>query len=299
MKLCIAFLLSITVLAQGRSVQDVQTDLAVQNDPNTFSELRCHGINGGCCTDNNPCGVGDGDCDYDSHCARDLVCGESNCKFPGGDDCCMERPLKKFNAQCQQNLWAHGDGKGGSEESIGKTKSRWECVVTCNARRKTDKSINGCTYEKSSGDCYTEHQMTYVGGSTSYDTCYLPYIDSSGLRCQGADNGCCTKETPCGLNDGDCDSNEDCAKGLYCHDANCAWGNDDCCMEYNSVGDEETKEMTEVPKEDEKTEEMTEDSNDDDKQTEEITEDAKEDEKQTEEIPYEVAKEDDFITAEY
>ena len=45
-------------------------------------------------------------------------------------------------------------------------------------------------------------------------------------------NGCCTKETPCGLGDGDCDKDEHCAKGLKCGVDNCGKGfkyTYDCC----------------------------------------------------------------------
>ena len=35
-----------------------------------------------CCSDTTPCGVGEGDCDRDSHCAGDLKCGQDN--YPAG-----------------------------------------------------------------------------------------------------------------------------------------------------------------------------------------------------------------------
>ena len=49
------------------------------------------------------------------------------------------------------------------------------------------------------------------------------------LRCNGVDNGCCTKETPCVEGDGDCDNDAQCAGDLTCS-AKCPWGdNDECC----------------------------------------------------------------------
>ena len=44
----------------------------------------------GCCSNENPCGKDQGDCDYDSECADDLICGEQNCYGWGnlGYDCC-------------------------------------------------------------------------------------------------------------------------------------------------------------------------------------------------------------------
>ena len=44
-----------------------------------------------CCTTQNPCGKGEGDCDEDNQCLGDLVCGTDNCgsQFPVyGADCC-------------------------------------------------------------------------------------------------------------------------------------------------------------------------------------------------------------------
>jgi len=54
--------------------------------------LRCHGTDNGCCTADQPCKIGDGDCDLDNQCAGDLVCGTDNCPWGDGDDCCMEDP---------------------------------------------------------------------------------------------------------------------------------------------------------------------------------------------------------------
>merc|ERR1719430_253048 len=51
-------------------------------------------------------------------------------------------------------------------------------------------------------------------------------------KCSGGD-GCCTPDSPCGFNEGDCDVNADCKPGLACGVDNC-WGDnfdatDDCC----------------------------------------------------------------------
>ena len=53
-----------------------------------------------CCTEEYPCGAGEGDCDNDSHCEKGLKCGSNNCKpcpegidcseFETDDDCCVE-----------------------------------------------------------------------------------------------------------------------------------------------------------------------------------------------------------------
>ena len=49
-----------------------------------------------CCTPNNKCGEGEGDCDSDAECRRGLKCGQDNCKQKSGqqwdnsDDCCYK-----------------------------------------------------------------------------------------------------------------------------------------------------------------------------------------------------------------
>ena len=77
-----------------------------------FSEHSCGGRNDGgrtCCTPDNPCVEGEGDCDGptdggahdgDRGCEGNLVCGSNNCKkwglyFHEKDDCC-ERPIKEI-----------------------------------------------------------------------------------------------------------------------------------------------------------------------------------------------------------
>ena len=64
----------------------------------TTTILACDASNSdyGCCTSSNPCGVGEGDCDSDSECNADLICGLDNCHsldsgWAASDyDCCME-----------------------------------------------------------------------------------------------------------------------------------------------------------------------------------------------------------------
>lgn len=69
----------------------------------------CQGDND-CCTEDNQCGLGEGDCDSNADCLGELICGTENCaevykllnsqnpdsmaqidvtKFSGSDDCCF------------------------------------------------------------------------------------------------------------------------------------------------------------------------------------------------------------------
>ena len=56
----------------------------------------------GCCTTSNTCEIGEGDCDSDSECTGNLVCGTDNClsifgHSPSDFDCCIEgKTLDQF-----------------------------------------------------------------------------------------------------------------------------------------------------------------------------------------------------------
>ena len=63
-----------------------------------FNIGRCKGgknieYNKDCCTANDPCGNGEGDCDRDDHCAGNLVCMPKICGKAFGDnaECCTHR----------------------------------------------------------------------------------------------------------------------------------------------------------------------------------------------------------------
>ena len=69
-----------------------------------ISVPHCLGEDSGCCTEEDPCGLGDGDCDYDEDCLPLFSCGSNNCKelnplnadaFDDSDDCCFARRNKR------------------------------------------------------------------------------------------------------------------------------------------------------------------------------------------------------------
>ena len=43
-----------------------------------------------CCSENEPCGIGEGGCSSDKQCMSNLQCGDNNCGIPGRNDtrCC-------------------------------------------------------------------------------------------------------------------------------------------------------------------------------------------------------------------
>ena len=68
------------------------------------------------CTQANPCGAGQGDCDNDRQCRPGLLCGFDNCKnfHPGAHrlaDCCEQPPCKLRHTlgieigDCDPGLW--------------------------------------------------------------------------------------------------------------------------------------------------------------------------------------------------
>ena len=168
---------------------------------------RCAGRNYNgrrCCTPENPCGEGEGDCDgpddgglNDGHagCRGDLVCGSNNCKQFGHyyhekDDCC-ERP-----SSVQQDPY----------------------VAHQHHFSPPQKPPHGIRR------IMNMHQLNF---------------HSSGQRCSGRHHSagdCCSAAEPCVEGEGDCDGDQDCRGGLVCGDNNCRqFGDhfhpkDDCCQ---------------------------------------------------------------------
>ena len=110
MKIIILSLLITLVVSQStRQEPPPGTDLTLgKTSTQTVPGQRCSGRNYNgrrCCTPEQPCGLGEGDCDgpldggtHDGHqgCKGDLVCGSNNCRkfgayFHEKDDCC-DRP---------------------------------------------------------------------------------------------------------------------------------------------------------------------------------------------------------------
>ena len=65
-------------------------------DDSLFLGSKCQGGNAdwSCCKSSNPCRENEGDCDTDSDCLGELVCGTNNCPsgFPASEYDCCESP---------------------------------------------------------------------------------------------------------------------------------------------------------------------------------------------------------------
>ena len=193
---------------------------------------KCQGDDS-CCSSDNICQEGEGDCDSDLDCLPGLVCGKDNCRgsdFDSTDDCC-ERPKE-------------GRCRGGVDCCVG-----GRCGVgKCDVGRYVMFLSSGEGVCNSDSDCLG----SLVCGE---DNCWGRGFHSSDDCCQrvwwcgGADD-CCTQGRKCGAGgtpqmfqlfslttisagQGDCDSDLDCLAGLVCGRDNCRGAGfdstDDCC----------------------------------------------------------------------
>merc|ERR1719402_677192 len=93
----------------------------------------------------------------------------------------------------------------------------------------------GSIYTSCGKNGYTKNwcptSLKSSGEYKDWDLCYPG--DCAG--CVGQADGCCTPDTPCGVNEGDCDDDDDCERDLLCGKDNCPsegfmWNSaDDCC----------------------------------------------------------------------
>jgi len=94
------------------------------------------------------------------------------------------------------------------------------------------------------GDCDKDSEC--AGSLTcGKDNCPAPFpskADCCQKGCSGG-NSCCTSEQPCGLGEGDCDSDSECTGDLICHKGytvGCEKGpnwdsSDDCCLDLSKL----------------------------------------------------------------
>ena len=190
---------------------------------------------GQCCSSENPCDEGEGDCENDSECSGTLVCGINNCKqfgqfFHEKDDCC-EKPLTSATTflpktRCQGRNVDKGkccNSKEPCEEGEGNCENNSECKEGLVCGINNCKQFSLSFHEKD--DC-CEKPLTS-------STTFLPKA-----RCQGrnVDKGkCCSTGNPCEEGEGDCENDSECSGSLVCGINNCKQfgqffhSKDDCC----------------------------------------------------------------------
>merc|ERR1712223_1015832 len=141
-----------------------------------------------CCTSSNPCSIGKGDCDKDSHCAGDLECGKNNCK-------------QFDNAWSDASFDCCEDGSGGG------TPTTAAPTPGCNARKNDKnccKSSNPCSIGE--GDCDKDShcagnlvcgknnckQFDNAWSDASFDCCEEANQGDSRCDASANDKKCCT-----------------------------------------------------------------------------------------------------------
>ena len=151
----------------------------------------------GDCTSSNPCGEDEGDCDHDEQCKENHKCGIDNCKNLLGFESFYDCCYDTEEGFCTlENLCDinQGDCDANDECSEG---------LVC--------GLNNCE--------------GHLGYDAEVDCCYESFV---------GDEDFCALGIPCALDEGDCDSNEECE--LFCGSNNCpqSLGFDsevDCCFD--------------------------------------------------------------------
>eukprot|EP00092_Neocalanus_flemingeri_P038422 GFUD01041829.1.p1 GENE.GFUD01041829.1~~GFUD01041829.1.p1 ORF type:complete len:633 (+),score=149.63 GFUD01041829.1:55-1953(+) len=202
---------------------------------------RCRGRNfdkGRCCTNENPCVEGEGDCEVDGECNGDLVCGNNNCKgfgsfFHEKDDCCVKTATNASSNKVTPNFPLTEPYQG--QRCSGRNNQGRRCCTPenpcdegegdCdgpsdggghdgNAGCKGDLvcGSNNCkkfgTFYHEKDDCCEKPSATPMKEPETvlYPGALLeppPGQNCSGRNYQG--RRCCTPEEPCHEGEGDCD----------------------------------------------------------------------------------------------
>jgi len=224
---------------------------------------RCRGRNyepgRRCCTPDEPCDEGEGDCDgpgdggqHDGHrgCKGSLVCGTNNCKKFGAyyhekDDCCEKPSSPLVDVTNNTKNIKDFEEFPLDKRCRGRNFDKGRC---CTA---------GSPCIEGEGDCEVDNECSgnLVCGNNNCkafaaffhekdDCCVQPEVEkivtpTSGKRCQGRnfDKGrCCTSGSPCIEGEGDCEVDNECTGNLVCGNNNCkSFGSffhekDDCCI---------------------------------------------------------------------
>ena len=156
------------------------------------------GLNPEGCTSDNPCGDDEGDCDYDYQCRDNHKCGNNNCRSLLG--------LESYYDCCY-----------GVEEDF------------CTTNNPCYKDEGDCDSHEVCQDnllCGLNNCPDSLGHS-DFDCCYLPAV---------GDEYFCSTNNLCEVDEGDCESHDECQAGLACGSDNClaslGFASEiDCCYE--------------------------------------------------------------------
>jgi len=131
------------------------------------------------------------------------------------------------------------DQRSGRKKIDGINRSSAEQQAICLAKCRAYPGATGCMqiWDKWNRGCYvyTSEVARGSGSGSPHHVCWV-LSKCKGQRCTGQDDGCCTKETPCNLGEGDCDTDQQCAGSLVCGTDNCPWGDEDDCCKIDTIG---------------------------------------------------------------
>ena len=153
----------------------------------------------GNCSSSNQCGEDEGDCDSDIQCKIGHICGTDNCRNSDSFESSHDCCYNNDEDFCTiENLCGVNEGDCDSHDV---------CLegLVC--------GLNNCPNS--------------LGYDSKADCCYDLTV---------GDEHYCTTDNPCGENEGDCDSNNECQTNLICDTANnCSASlgfahNVDCCL---------------------------------------------------------------------
>lgn len=211
------------------------------------------------------CGQGEGDCDWDSDCLPGLVC---NWDWWWGTDHCEAGPYTQNYEWGPFGDWGNCTGNCGTtgermrhricfppenggyecpadidteveqcEMEPCPVHCEWgepvigECSVTCGEGMRIDTRVKLIEADFGGDDCNGEAFVQEYCHAGDCPPANNPKC--SPTTWEGYNKHCCTVEEPCGLGEGDCDTDDECADGFVCGTNNCVGFPNpkaDCCQ---------------------------------------------------------------------
>lgn len=165
-----------------------------------------------CCTTDHPCGQDEGDCNNDDECDTGLIC--------GGNDEVPATCTPAGHPGCDAVTGSALDDSTACEAAVQDDDST-PCVYDGWGTRRDDNNNCGWTTldlgtSSSSGlDCCTPFNSVTCD-KTTFNTLTANSNDISSPKYSYWFQECCTDDLPCGLHQGDCNSDDECAGDLIC-----------------------------------------------------------------------------------
>jgi len=169
-----ALLLAFINQANASSGCDLASNIADGCSGLTSCTLSNGYATGSCCNSSNLCDVDEGDCDADSDCDGDLICGSNNCAspFPDTHDCCTRA--------CSNYISSVSSGKmtwGTLTVEFSEDVTSWTMEVTFDAD-VTGVTFYSVTNINCSGSTCTFDNESYNGEQSAGNTLTIAFLYS-------------------------------------------------------------------------------------------------------------------------